>query len=233
MTVIDVTPRSDDDSLSPPGPDDGSNGQGADGVSEWRLVRTRPRSEYLAASSLELNRYEVFFPRVETPRPRSGRNDTPLFPGYLFVRSGGKESALTPVNRIAGLLGLVQFDGVVPHVPDGVIAALSRRVEEINSQGGQWTRYWPGDKVRVLSGWIEAFAEVLEEAKSPETRVRVLMNFMGRMVPATVPWQDLQPTRGDPVAARAGRRPRRTRGKGRWVRGFGPRAVANSPTLQG
>lgn len=190
----------------------------------WYLARTKPLSEYVAATALERNGYEMCLPRVKTPRPRRGHDDSPLFPGYLFVRQGTNGHGLPAIQRMAGLIGWVEFDGIVPAVPHEVITELVRRIEAINLDGGDWKRYQPGEHVRVSTGKMDALAEVLEEPKSPESRVKVLIRFMGRLVQARVPWQDLQPL-NEGWAARYFERPsRRTRGKGRWIRGFGPRA---------
>ena len=194
--------------------------------SAWHLARTKPQSEYVAAAALERNGYDLYFPRVQTPRPRLGYKDIPLFPGYLFVRRDQDASRLPPINHVAGMIGWVQFDGVAPKVPDEVVAELVRRLATIKSEGGYWRRFRRGEKVVVTAGSMENLAEVLEEPKSPQSQVRVLLDFMGQLVPARVPWEDLQPASDDPVAFYPGRAPRRTRGRGRWIRGFGPRAAA-------
>lgn len=199
----------------------------------WYLVRTKPMSEYLAAAALERDGYELCFPRVQSPRPRTGHTDTPLFPGYLFVHQDRNGSGLPAINRISGLIGWVRFDDVVPTVPDEVITGLERRVEAINRGGGHWRRYQPGERVRVVSGKMESLAEVLKEPSSPQSRVSVLLEFMGRLVPARVPWQDLRRIEDDSAYAQRARPPRRTRGNGRWVRGFGPRAAAGVSKSRG
>ena len=193
--------------------------------SGWYLVRTKPMSEYVAASGLESNGYKLYFPRVETPSPRVGRGDAPLFPGYIFVRRGDEDGGRVPVHLISGLLGWVQFDGVAPRVEEEEIEELERRLELMNRGGGEWRRYRVGERVRVVTGSVESLAEVLEEPGSPESRVRVLLEFMNESVPARVPWESLEPVREDTAGYNGERRPRRTRGRGRWVSGFGPRAV--------
>ena len=190
----------------------------------WYLARTKPMSEYVAATALERNGYEMCLPRVKTPRPRPGHDDCPLFPGYLFVRQESNGHGLPAVHRMAGLIGWVQFDDIVPVVPDEVITELVNRLETINAEGGSWRRYRPGERVRVASGKMEAQGEVLEEPKSPDSRVKVLLHFMGRLVQARVPWQDLQPLTDGWTSPYLERPSRRTRGKGRWIRGIGPRA---------
>ena len=204
----------------------GRNGKHTPGK-EWCLARTRSLSEYMAAAALERSGYELYFPRVLTPRPRNGHSDTPLFPGYLFVRIDRNGAGLPPVRHVAGMLGWVHFDSEVPSVPDEVITGLDSALKVINERGGSWRRFQPGDQVRVSSGKVEGLAEVLEEPSSPQSRVRVLLNFMGRNVPARVPWHDLEPVGDGDTAMYPGRPHRRTRGRGRWINGFGPRAATD------
>ena len=199
----------------------------------WCLARTKSLSEYMAAAALERSGYKVYFPRVSTPKPRIGYSDTPLFPGYLFVRQEEVGSAAPSIRNVAGVIGWVQFDGEVPAVPDDVIDDLDRKLETINKRGGQWTRYLPGQMVRVVSGEMESLAKVLEEPKSSRGRVRVLLSFMDGLVPARVPWHDLKSIDGGTAPVYGRRAPRRTRGKGRWVRGFGPRAIAGASSSRG
>jgi len=119
---------------------------------------------------------------------------------------------------MAGFIGWVEFDGDRPQIPNDVVDELRTKIAEIDDDGGHWTRYKPGQQVRVVSGKMESLAEVLEEPKSPNSRVRVLMSFMGGLVPARVPWEEIQSVTEDQI-----RPPRRTRGRGRWINGFGPR----------
>ncbi len=192
----------------------------------WYAAYIRPRTEAVAASSLERVGYQVFAPRVRTHHPRRGIASAPLFPGYLFLRHDLEEYGWPQLNRVPQALGLVQFDGVAAPIPDEVIEELMRRLDEINSTTGLWNTFRAGDTVRVRSGHLESLAQVVSEARSPQARVRVLMEFLGRQVYTEVPWQDIWPARGDaflsvpPPAMSL----RRTRGRGRWIKGFGSRA---------
>lgn len=191
----------------------------------WYVARTEPRAEFLAANELSRDGFQTFFPRVKSLRARMGRAYEPLFPGYLFLRidpdSGGWPS-FRPGHRI---VGWVSFGGEAGWLPDPVVGELMDRVKAINTQGGLWRRFRPGEIVKVTSHNLEGLAQVVQEGKSPHARVRVLMQLMGRLVQAQVPWQNLLPMDGQPPVKL--RSPRRTRGRGRWVRGFGPAAAAD------
>lgn len=192
----------------------------------WYVLRTEPRAEYLAAAELGNDEYEVFFPRVTTHHPRVGREDSPLFPGYLFVRCDPESNgwpSFRPRHRISHW---VSFGDIVPPIPDDVITELAQRIQGINTGKGLWRRFRPGEQVLVVSHGLEELGRVVEEAKTPQARARVLLHFMGRLVQAHVPWENLRPVADDEVERR--RQPRRTRGGGRWIRGFEPRPAVNT-----
>lgn len=195
---------------------------------DWYLARTRPQSERVAAAGLERNGYIHYLPQVRRPRVgREGVIETPLFPGYIFVEEEGVLGGVgeVPVEWITGVLGWVQFEGEVARLPEEEIENLSLRLAKLNDGGGEWRRYVAGERVRVVTGTVESLATVLEEPRTPQERVKVLLSFMNRQVPARVPWESLAPSREEWVGRGRGR-PRRTRGRGRWVNGHGPRAVA-------
>lgn len=189
----------------------------------WYVLRTEPRAEHMASAELDRAGFEVFSPRVKNPSLHGGHVEVPLFPGYLFLRCDFAEDAPTFKQVAPHVSGWVNFDGVVPPLPEEFIDALRQRLANIDDKGGLWRRFRRGEKVRVVAGNVQEFAEVLEEPKSPQARVRVLMEFMGRLVPAQVSWENLRPAEEENVSSN--RSARRTRGKGRWIQGFGQRAV--------
>lgn len=191
---------------------------------EWFVVQTESSAEYLAADQLGRDGFEVFFPRIKTVCPRTGHVDTPLFPGYLFLRCdpSNQRWLFRPAHRV---VGWVRFGGELPSLPDEVMSEIKSRLAVINSEGGLWNRFRPGEQVRIVSNSLEGYAKVIEGAKSPGARVKVLIEFMGTLVSAQVPWESIRSVNEDETTVRI---PRRTRGKGRWIGGFEPRALATS-----
>lgn len=190
----------------------------------WYVARTKPQSEYLARDYLEARGIECFLPTLTTPMPRRGRKDAPLFPGYLFARYDLGEWGTEFLRWGHGLVGIVAFDGFAPAIPADAIDALRYRVEAINAWDGAWIRFQPGDAVAVRLGSrdSEHFAEVATQPISPKGRVRVLLEFMGRLTRAEVPWQYVRPLgRGEymPRSEYTHIRRRITRGRGRRIGG--------------
>jgi len=189
----------------------------------WHIVRTEPRAEYAAAKELARDGLEVFFPRVRSPLPRFGHTDTPLFPGYLFLRCGTGPQEWPTFREGHRLLGWLKFEDFIPSIPDEEITELSHRIDAINGSEGLWSKFRPGEMVQVISGSFEGLAQVLEEPKSPQGRAKVLLHFMGRLVEAQVPWTNMWATQD--LESGSFKTPRRTRGKRRWIKGFAPPAV--------
>jgi transcriptional antiterminator RfaH len=190
---------------------------------KWYVIRTEPQADYRAAGELRRAGFEIFSPRVQTVCPKKEGQLAPLFPGYLFLRWDLEGEGKPSFQDAPHVSGWVNFEGVAPPVPDEVVTELADRVEAINNEGGLWHRFRAGERVRIVSNAVESLGEVVEETKSPQSRVKVLIEFMGRLVTVQVPWENLQPIEEKP---RVEMRPsRRTRGRGRWIRGFGQRAI--------
>ena len=151
----------------------------------WYVARTRPLAEYRTRDHLEASGIECFLPAIRTPWPRRGREDAPLFAGYLFTHYDLEEWGTMRLRRVPQFAGLVAFGGVAPSLPDEVIDELRQRVAEINGGGGLWRRFRPGDRVLVRLGCreSESLAEVVAEAKSPHGRLRVLFGVPGPVDP--------------------------------------------------
>ena len=190
----------------------------------WYVLRTMPRSEALAARELSFDDSDVFSPFVKTPPVGNKPTKVPLFPGYIFIRLDTESQGWPSLRFGQHSLGLLNFDGEVPWLPDEVIAELKLRCDQINEEGGTWRRYEPGDWVQVVSSTIQGLAQVVEDGKTAQTPVRVLLQLFERLVPVKVSRHDLQPF--DEASKKQDHAPRRTRGSGRWIQGFGPRAVA-------
>ena len=163
----------------------------------WYIVRTKPRAEHLAAEQLGRDGFETFFPKVKSPHHQKSHSETPLFPGYLFLRCELYGDGRSSFPQGHHLLGWVSFGGEVPSVPDEVVSALRERAAAIDSQGGLWRRFKPGDKVRIASNNIQSLAEVIGEAKSPQARVKVLLSF--------IPNPPMDPDGGREDSGRGGR----------------------------
>ena len=193
----------------------------------WFVIRTKPNSERVAVAALKSQGFEIYFPVVEIPKSESKRLETPLFPGYIFVRHDLVINNWSYVQNLPGISGPIRFGGEVYKISDKVITRVMNMVKSINIDGGLWVRFRSGEIVSVNSGKIDSLAVVVDAPKSPESRVRIMFEFLGRQVFADVNREIIQRVDKDLVIGRPSSvlKFRRTRGKGRWIRGFGPKKV--------
>lgn len=148
----------------------------------WFLVRTKPNREHYAAGHVKRQGCEIFLPEFyDTIR----RKIAILFPSYLFVLThGGQWSFLLSTYGVAGIIKT--GDEACP-VPNVVVEKLKR---SRNKQGlivlPARRRFHFNQRVRIISGSLTDYIGLYQGTNS-EYRVRVLLEFMGRLTPV---WLD-------------------------------------------
>jgi hypothetical protein len=113
-------------------------------------------------------------------------------------------------------LGWVKFEETIPFLTESALDKIKKTIADLNETGGLWNRYTAGDSVIINNLSIDTFGEVLEDVKSPDSFVQVIMQFMGRMVKASVHVSRLSVSNPDITIYR--NRGRRTRGNGRLIK---------------
>ncbi len=192
----------------------------------WYAVHTKPNAEYRAARLLREKGLEVFFPQVRSWKPRRGYRTEPLFPGYLFVRADWEQVSITTVVWTPGVHRVVGFGGRPAVVPAEAIVYIRQQAERLDAEGGlRPHRFRPGERVRFVAGPFQGLEAVFEGYLHAPDRVRVLLDFLGRANRADVPVAHLEPASRPGAPSQfpsRSRPPRRTRGRGRWIKGWRP-----------
>ena len=163
---------------------------------DWYVLHSKPQKEDLLAEQLELRRFEVFCPRirVQVVNPRA-RKIRPYFPGYVFAHVDLATLGLSVLQYVPGSAGLIAFGGEPASVPESLIHAIRRRVDEINSSGGElFDALKQGETVIVHSGPFAGY-EGIFDARLPGTeRVRVLLRLLrNRQMPVELPAGQVRP----------------------------------------
>jgi transcription elongation factor/antiterminator RfaH len=180
----------------------------------WYVVHCQPLKERYAALLLhEQYGATTYFPTII--RHFRGRvQDVSLFPRYLFVRTNLQTVSVSDINTTPGVVRLVTFEDHPQPLADATIKALHQQVEQINEQGGlDYMHVEPGDSVRIVSGPLAGLEGIFVGPTSPSRRVRILLEFMGRLNNIDIDRDDIQADQGEQPP----KRPRRTRGKGRVI----------------
>ena len=153
---------------------------------QWYALRSKPRKEEILWRQLRAQEFEVFFPRIRVHpvNPRS-RKLLPYFPGYMFVNVNLEEVGLSTFQWMPHAIGLVSFDGEPSTVPENLIYAINKRVEEIAAAGGEFfDGIKPGDTVKINTGPFAGYEAIFDARLPGSERVRVLIQMLSdRRVP--------------------------------------------------
>jgi transcription elongation factor/antiterminator RfaH len=156
--------------------------------SRWYAVQCLSHREVAAASHLQNQKYQVFFPRRRKIRRHARKTETvlvPFFPGYLFVSLDLSRDRWRSVNGTYGVASLVMRGDYPARVPVGVVESLQQSCDEMSVV--QWQPdLRPGQAVRILAGPLGDVVGELERLDGAG-RVRVLLEIMGGRVPAVLP----------------------------------------------
>lgn len=153
----------------------------------WYALRSKPRKEDVVWRQVRTQGFETFYPRlrVNPVNPRS-KKIKPYFPGYLFVYADLDEVGLSVFRWMPHAVGLVSFGGEPAPVPENLIHAIRKRVDEIAEAGGEvLDGLKQGDVVRINEGPFRGYEAIFDGSLPGKERVRVLIELLGnqRKVP--------------------------------------------------
>jgi len=170
------------------------------GESGWFVVRTKPKSEHIAA--IHLLKYadleDVFSPRIKFEKgTRRGKVwfIEALFPGYIFARFDLNEK-LRVVNSTSSVLGVLRFADLYPQVHDHFIQQLRAEFPEEEDELRVIDQpITEGDEVVILDGVMAGLQTIVTRVLSGKERVRVLLEWLGQEREAEVCYTSIVPTR--------------------------------------
>ena len=152
----------------------------------WFCLRTHLKHEHIAAAHLRsIAGVEAFNPQLRVLRStRRGRRWSTecLFPNYVFARFV-LASLLEKVSYTPGVKFVLRFGDRVPEVPDQVIENLR---EELAETASEVITDSPseGDQIEIVDGAFAGTKALVTQVMPGEQRARVLIDVMGRSVPA-------------------------------------------------
>jgi transcription antitermination factor NusG len=149
--------------------------------SNWYAVRSKPRKEEVVWRQILSHGFEAYLPRIRVHpvNPRS-RKLKPYFPGYLFIYTDLEAVGLSIFQWMPHSIGLVAFGGEPAIVPDHLVQAIRKRVDEVNAAGGEvFDGLKRGDVVWINEGPFRGYEAIFDARLPGSERVRVLIEFLG------------------------------------------------------
>ena len=129
----------------------------------WYPLQTRYQCEKRVDAALRDEGFESFAPmRLETRRwsDRTKVVESPLFPGYMFVRMVADPKLLTTVLRLPGLVRFVKVGRELVTVPNAEMETV-RALAESDTSCEPAPFPAAGERVRIRGGCLEGVEGVL------------------------------------------------------------------------
>lgn len=165
---------------------------------QWYVLRSKPNKEIALWRELGSRGYESYYPhlRVQPVNPRS-RKVRPYFPGYLFLQVDLEQVGLSAFQWMPFSAGFVSFESTPATVPDSLVNAIRRHVDQINAAGGeQLAGLQPGDVVLIDGGPFDGYEAIFDTRLAGTERVRVFLKLLrNRQMNVELPAAQIQKRR--------------------------------------
>ncbi len=139
----------------------------------WYAIQTFPRHEKKVTAELQEKGIRALLPLVSDKRQWSDRRvvvDTPLFPGYVFVRIAQEHAERVIVLRTASVRNFVGMRGMGDPIPDSQIETVQAIVtKSISFQACPFADI--GQRVRIRGGSLEGIEGILTAINGDESLV--------------------------------------------------------------
>ncbi len=168
----------------------------------WYVVRTRPKSEHIAAKGLACRAgIEVYCPRLKFLKMTSRGKVTfteALFPGYIFAYFSAQQHLRT-VSYSNAVLNILKFGNQCASVSNLVISQLR---ETMGGADLKNIEICPelGEEAEICFGPFKGMRGTVSDLCHADKRVSVLLDFLGRVNKIQVPIADVK-AKKNPVIA--------------------------------
>lgn len=152
----------------------------------WYALQSKPNKEDALFDQLQSRGIDVFYPRIRVnPVNPRAKKVKAYFPGYMFIFADINEVGISTFQWMPFARGMVTFDQEPATVPDPLIQAIRKRVEEVNAAGGEvFAGLHKGDTVMIQDGPFAGYEAIFDVRLPGSERVRVLIKLLSqRQVP--------------------------------------------------
>ena len=150
----------------------------------WYVIQTCSRHEVKVEADLTRKGLETFLPRMMVRSRRRDKlqmRETPLFPGYLFVRTDLNDWVHYHIIRTLGVVRILGTKGQCTPVPEDTVTSL-RTLVNSGQPVFPWSKLTPGKHVRVVEGPLMGASGIILRNKQGKPRLLVTVELLGRSV---------------------------------------------------
>lgn len=161
---------------------------------DWVVAMTEPMREFHAASYLRRGGSKYYLPVVYDHKLL---RRFPLFRSYIFIHC--PDRCVGELSCVQGIVRILMAASTPLMIPNEFIKTLKSKENQngvIPLGGPQTSKKYPafkrGDSVRLNGGPFTNIGAVFD-CTSAHDRARLLVKWLGQMVPVTVPIEQLEP----------------------------------------
>jgi transcription antitermination factor NusG len=133
----------------------------------WYALHTRARFERRICKQVQLKRHEAYVPVTRARHRWSDRYqtvETPIFPGYVFVRATEESDIRMAILQTNGVYDFVAFNGVIARITDAQINDVRR----LETNAVSWSPYpflKAGRRIRIVGGCLHGLEGIFIEER--------------------------------------------------------------------
>lgn len=136
-------------------------------TSEWYALHTRARFERRICKQVQLKHHEAYVPVTRERHRWSDRYqmvETPIFPGYVFVRATQDADVRMAILQTNGVYDFVSFNGVIARITDTQINDV-RRLETNAVSCLPYPFLQAGRRIRIVGGCLDGLEGIFVEER--------------------------------------------------------------------
>lgn len=149
--------------------------------SPWYLAQLKPNCSAIAERNIARQGFVTFLP-LELTTIRKGKrlvaSRRPYFPGYIFVKVEQDSAPWRVIQSTQGVTRLISFGAEPTPVPPDIVSSLQQACDADYCIKAQ-SDLAAGARVRIVQGPFANFIGQVE-CSTPEQRVWILLDVMGR-----------------------------------------------------
>jgi transcription elongation factor/antiterminator RfaH len=161
---------------------------------DWYVVYTKSKFENVVFDGFSKKNLEAFLPKMSVLSKRRDRRkmlNSPIFPGYVFVKSNMNANEHIEILKTVGVVNLIKNHKGPVCVDEESINSLKIMVSEKSENLLTGSSFSKGAKVRVIYGPFKGVTGTFINMKGRE---RVIVNFetLGQFVSVDVSQDDVE-----------------------------------------
>jgi transcription antitermination factor NusG len=160
---------------------------------DWYALQTRTRFERRICQQVQAKHHEAYVPVSKTRHRWSDRYqtvETPIFPGYVFVRSTECTDSRLAILQTNGVYAFVAFNGIIARITDQQISDL-RRLETYSGPCSPYPFLKSGRRIRIVGGCLDGLEGIFVAERGRKLVISIAP--MQRSIALDVEGYDIEP----------------------------------------